>query len=382
MNVSVPTPLSRRQWLLSSGAALAGLALSTRLLTDNVCAQVPPERPVAGGPAKVRLSLNENPLGPSPAALDAAVGYLTGGLTPRYPFVQGNDLLALIARKEGVKPEQIVIGAGSGEILETVGFQFGLLKGEVIHATPGYVQLVRSAEMAGGRAVGVPLNARLEHDLDAMAARVNAATSVVYLANPHNPTGTAVEPAALRAFVKDVSAKTFVFVDEAYLDVADNYAGRTVVDLVNQCPNLMVARTFSKIFGLASLRIGYGVTNAAFAAKLRGYGLGTLTGPGIAAAIASLQDTGYVASTRAKIVAERTKLTDLLRELGKRYAEPQANFVFFQTGRPHKEVYEALLAENVIMARPFPPMLDWARLSIGLPEENAQARAALKKVLG
>jgi histidinol-phosphate aminotransferase len=293
-----------------------------------------------------------------------------------------NDLLNFIAVKEGVTPGHIVLGVGSGEILETVGLHFGLLKGEVVYATPGYQQLVRSAEAAGGKVIAVPLNAKLEHDLDAIASKVSERTSVVYIANPNNPTGTTVEPAAMQEFIKSVAAKTFVFVDEAYLDIADNYAGRTVVGLVNESKNLLVARTFSKIYGLAGLRIGYGVTNPELAARLRVYGLGTLTGPGIAAATASLQDTGYVSATRAKIVAERDKLLVLLRELGKKYAEPQANFVFFQTGRPHKEVFDRMMAESVAIARAFPPMLDWARISIGLPEENEVARAALRKVLG
>jgi len=378
----VTNPLSRRQWLISSGAALAGLTWSSRFLNDEMRAQVSAERLAAAAPVKARLSLNENPFGPSPAALEAMLHNLTSGKAPRYPFGELNELIGLIAKKEGVAPEQIVLGVGSGEILETVGMFFGLLKGEVIHASPGYVQLVRAAETAGGKAVPVPLNAKLESDLDAMAAKVTARTSVVYIANPHNPTSTAADPAALKEFVKSVSQKTFVFVDEAYLDVADDYAGRTVVGLVNEHRNLMVARTFSKVYGLAGLRIGYGVTNARFAAELRNYGLGTLTGPGIAGAVASLRDAGYVAATRAKIVAERAKLLALLDQLGKRYAVSQTNFVFFQTGRPHKEVYAGMLAESVVIARPFPPMLDWARISIGLPEENALARAALRKVLG
>jgi histidinol-phosphate aminotransferase len=376
------SPLSRRQWLVSSGVTLAGLALSGRFLNEELRAQVSPERLAATRPVRARLSLNENPFGPSPRALEALSRYAGSGRACRYPYGEMNDLLNMIAAKEGVTPAHIVLGVGSGEILETVGFQFGLLKGEVVYATPGYVQLVRAAEASGGKAVGVPLTAKLEHDLAAMAAKVSERTSVVYLANPHNPTGTTVDPAALRAFVKDVSARAFVFVDEAYLDIADRYADRTVVDLVSGSKNLLVARTFSKIFGLAGLRIGYGVTNPEFAARLRNFGLGTLTGPGIQAALASLQDTGYVAATRAKIVAEREKLLTLLRRLGKTYAEPQTNFVFFQTGRPHKEVFDAMMAESVAIARPFPPMLDWARISIGLPEENELARTALEKILG
>jgi len=275
-----------------------------------------------------------------------------------------------------------VLGVGSGELLETVGVQFGLQKGDAIYAAPGYLQLPRAVEGVGGRAVPVPVNAKQEHDLDAMASKVTGQNSVVYIANPNNPTGTVVDPAALAAFVQEVSAKAFVLLDEAYLDIADNYAGRTLVGLVREDRNLLVARTFSKIYGLAGMRIGYGVTSPKIAAQLRNYGLGTLTSPSIAAAVASLKDDGYVVATRAQILAEKEKLLALLRELGRPHAESQTNFVFFQTGRPHAEVAAAMLKESVSIARAFPPMLDWARISIGLPEENTLARLALRKVLG
>jgi histidinol-phosphate aminotransferase len=377
----IPTPLSRRQWLLNSGATLAGLALSSRLLNFEAQAQMTPERLAAVAPVKARLSLNENPFGPSPAALDAMIRNLNAGKAARYPYGEVYELIDLIAKKEGVTADHIVLGVGSGELLETVGVEIGLLKGDAIYASPGYLQLPRTVEAMGGRAVPVPVNARYEHDLDAMAAKISDRTSVIYVANPNNPTGTVVDPKALAEFVRAVSPKAFVLLDEAYLDIADNYAGRTLVGLVNDDRKLLVARTFSKIYGLAGMRIGYGVTSPKIAAQLRNYGLGTLTSPSIAAAIASLKDDGYVAATRAKIVAEREKLFALLRELGRPYAQSQTNFVFFQTGRPHAEMAAAMKAESVSIARAFPPMLDWARISIGLPEENALARAALRKVL-
>lgn len=380
---AAPETLSRRQWLISSGAALAGLALSSRFLNEELRAQLTPERLAAVAPVKARLSLNENPFGPSPAAVAAMQEAVTGHQPSRYPYARLPELLSLISAKEDAPAEQIVLSVGSGEILESVGVMFGAQGADVIYATPGYVQLPRAAEAMGGRLVGVPLNVRLEHDLGAMAQAVANAPgkAVVYLANPHNPTGTVVESAALRAFIKEVTPRAFVFVDEAYLDIAEDYAGWTVVDLVKSTPNLLVARTFSKIYGLAGMRIGYGVTSAGFAGELRKYAIGTLTGPSIEAAIASLRDERYVAATRAKIVAERAKLEALLRELGRECATSQTNFVFFRTGRPHVDVQAAMREEGVGIARAFPPLLDWARISIGLPEENALARAALRKVL-
>ena len=376
------TPLSRRQWLINSGATLAGLALSSRFMNFEAQAQMmTPERLAATAAVKARLSLNENPFGPSPAAMEAITRSLAAGKACRYPYGEVAELVDLIAKKEGVTPEHIVLGIGSSEILETVGGHFGLMKGEAIYASPGYLQLPNTVKGLGGTTVPVPVNARQEHDLAAMAAAVTKPNTVVYIANPNNPTGTVVPPAALRDFIRSVTPRAFVFLDEAYLDIADDYAGRTLVGLVGDTPNLLVARTFSKIYGLAGMRIGYGVTSPAFAAQLRSYGLGTLAYPSVVAAIASLQDTAFVAKARAQIVAEKEKLLALLRELGRPYAESQTNFVFFQTGKPHAEVQAAMMKESVAIARAFPPMLDWARITIGLPEENALARAALRKVL-
>lgn len=375
------TPLSRRQWLIHGGATLAGLALSSRFLNFEAQAQMTPERLAATAAVKARLSLNENPFGPSPAAMAAITGSLAAGKACRYPYGEVGELIELIARKEGVPADHIVLGAGSGELLEKAGIHFGLARGTAVYAAPGYLQLPRALEAAGGTAVPVPVNARLEHDLEAMAAKTNEPNTIVYLANPNNPTGTVVDSGTLREFVKAVTPRAFVFLDEAYLDIADDYAGRTLVGLVRDTPNLLVARTFSKIYGLAGMRIGYGVTSPQFAATLRRYGPASLGFPAVMAAIASLKDEGYVATTRAKIVAEKEKLLALLRELGRPYADSQTNFVFFQTGRPHAEVAAAMLKESVSIARAFPPMTDWARLTIGLPEENTLARAALRKVL-
>lgn len=377
------TPITRRQWLIRGGATLAGAALSSRLLNFEAQAQMmTPERLAATAAVRARLSLNENPFGPSPAAREAITRCLADGKACRYPYGEAGELVALIAQKEGVPADHIVLGVGSGELLEKAGIHFGLMKGEAIYAAPGYLQLPRALEAVGGRAVPVPVNAKQEHDLEAMAARTNNPNTIVYIANPNNPTGTVVKTEALREFIETVTPRAFVFLDEAYLEISDDHAGRTLVGLVRDNPNLLVARTFSKIYGLAGMRIGYGVTSPRFAAVLRNYGPASLGFPSVMAAIASLKDAQYVAATRTKIVAEREKLLALLRELGRPYAESQTNFVFFQTGRPHAEVHAALMKESVAIARAFPPMTDWARITIGLPGENELAREALRKVLG
>ena len=188
--VKSPLPLTRRDWLHRGGTALAGLALGSRFLDSDLCAQSgSPERLAAAGPSKARLSLNENPFGPSPAALDAMRAALRSGKASRYPYLEVGELAQLIAAKEGVPVDHILLAVGSGEILETIGVHCGLAKQAVIRGDPGYLQLSAAAKAVGGTEVTVPLNARLEHDLAAMAARVGPDTGCVYLANPNNPTG-------------------------------------------------------------------------------------------------------------------------------------------------------------------------------------------------
>jgi len=380
MNASLP--VSRRRWLARAGVTLAGLGLGGRFLNEEMRAQtMSAERLAAVAPGLIRLSLNENPYGPSASAREAMQRMVASDRGARYPYAEVHAFVQQVAQHEGVAPAQIVLGVGSGELLETLGVHCGLKGGEALYAAPGYLQLPRAFEAMGGRARAVPLNARLEHDLPAMAAQVGAGTSVVYVANPHNPTGTVVDPAALRAFVADVAGRTTLLVDEAYLEIADDAARRSVVDLVRDDRRLIVARTFSKIHGLAGLRIGYFVTSAPLAAELRRYSVGGVSAPAVAAAAASLADEAFVKATRERIMAERARVTAVLRELGRTYAEPQGNFVFFHAGRPQAEIAARMQAEGVAVARAFPPLLDWVRITVGLPDENTRAIAALRRVL-
>jgi histidinol-phosphate aminotransferase len=184
----------------------------------------------------------------------------------------------------------------------------------------------------------------------------------------------------LREFVRKVGPRALVVIDEAYLDLADNYAGRTVVDLVAKGENVIVLRTFSKIYGLAGLRVGYGIAAPTLVTLLKSYGGGSLSYLGVAAAMASLRETGYVTETRKKIVAEREEWAKAFGELGLEHSVSQTNFVFYRTGRPYPEVAEKFRAAEVSIARPFPPLTDWMRISIGRSDENALARATLRRI--
>ena len=375
-----PTSLNRRQWLRATGAAFAGLALAPRisLRADPAPAAAPaPAGPGPTGP--VQLCWNENPFGPSPRAIAAMAREVPR--VHRYPFNLTPKLVERLAAKEGVSPEHIVPGVGSGEILETYGVYLGRERGEVITASPGYMQMTDAMKRMGSSVVAVPLNSRLEYDLDAMAAKITANTKAVYICNPNNPSGTIVEPARLRAFAIEVSKKVPVFIDEAYLQCSDDFAANTMVGLVRDGHNVTVARTFSKLYGLAGQRMGYGIMQPEMAKGLREFMTGSVNLLGVIGAMASLDDPAYVEETRLKIKAGRDALIGVLKDFGRKYAEPQGNFVFFHTGIPIAEFSQWMLAENVIVARAFAPLTEWCRISIGSPEEMAVCHAALRKIL-
>ena len=236
----------------------------------------------------------------------------------------------------------------------------------------------------GGGVVGVPLDPNLHNDLPAIAAKVNPRTRAIYLVNPHNPTGTVSDAATFAAFVREMSRRTLVIVDEAYLEFEPDFDARTVVGLTRTGENVVVFRTFGKMYGLAGLAVGYALAPKPLAASLKRAGIGTpetLTRPALAAAAASLRDEYYVATTRAKVVAEREKWNRLFDTLKLRHSDSRGNFVFFETGRPHREVAEALGAKGIEIGRAFPTYDRWVRISIGLPEENALARTAIADLL-
>jgi len=364
--------LTRRDYLTASGLVLGALALSAA------------QGDAEGAPRalRARLSFNENPFGPSPRALQAIRDQ--DAELCRYVDERADVLTPAIAAREGVSADQIVLG----EILEALGRYLasdGPAGGEFIYTEPGYTALVDAVRPAGGVVVGVPLNAQLQNDLAAIADKVNSKTRAIYLVNPHNPSGTVIDALPFTVFVREMSKRTTVIVDEAYLEFEPDFAHRTVAGLARAGENVIVFRTFGKIYGLAGLNVGYAIAPKALAAALKRAGIGTpetLTRPALAAAAASLRDEDYVASTRVKVMMEREKWHLLLDGLKLRHTDARGNFVFFETGRPHHEVAIALLAKGIDIGRAHPPLDRWARISIGLPAENAIARAAVAELLG
>jgi histidinol-phosphate aminotransferase len=364
-----PDEITRRAWLGASTVVLGSLALPTAAASD-------------AAQALVRLSLNENPFGPSPRVGKAIVDQVSQA--DRYVGVEAGKLEVQIAAYEGVSPDQIILG----EILDSLGLQLALAGGsggEFIYSAPGYTALVDAVAPGGGVVVAVPLNAALQNDLEAIAVRVNNRTRAIYLVNPHNPSGTVSAPHDFKSFLRDMAVRTIVIVDEAYLEYEPCFAQQTAVDLVSEGANVIVFRTFAKIHGLAGLAIGYAIAPKALAKTLKDKGLGAphaLNRLALAAAAASLRDTGFITAVRNKVIAERAHWNALLDRLGIRRSDSRGNFVFFDSGRQHDKFAAAMLAQGVEIARPFPPLERWARITIGLPAENTRARAAVAQILG
>jgi histidinol-phosphate aminotransferase len=338
---------------------------------------------LAGQPGgyRIRLSLNENPFGPSPLVMDAIKSQL--GNLSRYADGEVAELTRTIADHEAITPEQIVLG----EILDVLGLFLsadGGSGGEFIYSEPGYTALVNAVAPAGGIVIGVPLNEHLENDLPAIASKVGSRTRAIYLINPHNPSGTVTDAALFIDFVRELSKRTLVIVDEAYLEFAPDFEKRTAASLVRDGARVAVFRTFSKIYGLAGLAIGYTLAPAGLSAALKRLGIGAfydLSRLSLVAANASLKDAGYIASVRTQVANERGAWHKMLRTQNVRFTESQGNFVFFDAARSHQAVATALAAQGIDIGRAYPPLDTWVRISIGLPEDNAIARQAVAELL-
>jgi len=330
----------------------------------------------------IHLNLNENAYGPSSEVIPALQKQFLS--LARYADSTAAQIFAeQIAAYERVPVQQIVLG----EILGALGLYLGSQGGpggEFIYSTPGYLALVDAASHVGGVGVPVPLNAQYANDLPALLGKVNRKTRALYLINPHNPTGTVSEEGAFKQFLLESSQHAPVIVDEAYLEYTADFEARSAVSLTREGANVLVFRTFDKIHGLAGLPIGYTVAPRELAETLRKQGIGDAESLGrlnIAAASAALADKVHVQRIRSTVATERTKWTSMLDELKLPHSDSQANFIFFDAGRPQKDLATALLQKGVNIGRTFPPYTDWARITIGLPEENAIAQRQLREVL-
>jgi histidinol-phosphate aminotransferase len=371
--LSDPPRLTRRHALLGAAALLA--PFTPRL----AIADTTPVATAATDP--ILLNGNENPYGPSPAARQAIIS--SADSAPRYADASIERLASRIAAREGVPRAQVAIGSGSGELLRMAGLLASTTApgSELVAARPTYEELPEFAARLGLALRWVAPDAAHRHDLPAMRAAIGERTSVVYVCNPNNPTGAAVTREALATFIRSVPARIHVVVDEAYIDFADAAGVASMAPLTQQVPNLIVLRTFSKIHGLAGLRVGYAISSAALSKPLADLSLVWPNTTGIDAALASYNDHEFLQTTRAAILADRARVQAAIDRLGLPRAESQGNFVFFDTGRPVQEFRERMLAQGLKVGRNFNGYDNWSRTTIGRRNEVDRFLAALPGAL-
>jgi histidinol-phosphate aminotransferase len=367
--------MSRRQFGRTLGAAVGTAVVADRL------------PPAAGaGPAKdqdpdlVRLDSNENPYGPSDAALAAMTR--AQAVASRYPDGAEREMGEALARAHGVTPDRIVLGCGSSDILRMADSAFLDAGKTVVAAEPTFEAVLAYARVTRAEAVKVPLTADFRHDLVGMAAACDARTGLVYVCNPNNPTGTTVAAEALEAFLGKVPPATVVLVDEAYHHFVEDPAYRTATSLVDRFPNLVVARTFSKIHGMAGMRLGYAVSSAANAKALGARASWSNANAAVlAAARTSLEDEAHLARQRELLNGTRRWLCRELERDGRRYIPSEANFMMIEVGGDVQGVIDALRARKVLVGRRFPSLSSWLRVTIGTPAETSAFLAALRAVV-
>lgn len=330
----------------------------------------------------IKLASNENPLGPSPLAVAAVREFVAE--SHRYPDGGGFYLREKIAARHGVPMESVFLGDGSSELIDLAA-RILLRPGDEGLTTNGTFPLYWIAiRGAGASVVRVPLR-EYRCELEAIAAAVTPRTRIIYLANPNNPTGTIFSQAEFDAFYQRVTraSRALIVLDEAYVDYVPPELALRSMQQAGRVPNLLVLRTFSKVYGLAGIRIGYGVGPAELLAEMNKLRTPFNTANiAQAAALAALDDAAHVQRSLAANRAGREALGVGLRQMGVEYVESHANFVLVRAGRDGKEVSSALLQRGVIV-RPMAWMglPECIRVTVGLPEENEKFLAALAQVL-
>lgn len=360
---------------MSSSLTRRSLVLATPVLAAAALLDGPRAR--AADPGPVRLVANENPYGPSASARRAVADSLATAW--QYPIGQDQPLKMLIAEREGLTPAHVMIADGSGEILRIAALVFGRNGGSVVAATPTFDFLQSYARQLGGVVTEVPLDEALCHDLPRLDAAVTATTGLLYLCNPNNPTGTLVPGAELRPFVAALARRTTVLVDEAYLDLWADWPAHTVTERVRAGDPVIVTRTFSKLHGLAGLRVGYALAPPELIRRLEAHRTTILGSTGVAAATASYQDLDFQAFARARLAEALAITTGALADLGLRHvAGGRGNFVFFDTGKPVAEFSAAMRQAGYLVGRPFAPYATWCRVSMGTVDQMRGFAAALR----
>jgi histidinol-phosphate aminotransferase len=381
--------LSRRSFVRNIGLGSAGLSAAlvigrgreaTAFETGALQALQPPDDGL------IHIDSNENARGPGQSSLDALHRAISPRVGRGYPPDYVGELGKTIASHYSIDADRVIIGSGSGPILEATVRAFCSAAKPLVTASPSYASPEGAARRIGAPIKAIPLDKDLKLDLDAMAAAAKGA-GLVFFCNPNNPTGTAHNYAAVERFVRRVkqeSPDTAILVDEAYIDYTHDPAVRTAVPLSQELAGVLVARTYSKAHGMAGLRLGYGVgQTATVRAVSQAWNLGSMNTLTAAAGITSLRDTAHMEAERKENARVRDFTLQAFRRMGYEAADCHTNCIFVNLNRPAAEFRDACRKLGVAVGRDFPPMeKTHSRISLGTMDEMRRAVDVFQKVLG
>jgi len=375
------TLLNRRQWLRSAGIATGAMTLlNHNLFSLN---NIKPYDDQAGDfvfaeNGIIRLSSNENPYGPSPFVREKMIAAFDKAC--RYPGADIDSLTKKIAQKEGLTTEHILVTVGSTEGLKIAALAYLHNGGELVAPEPTFEAMLNYAEACGAYVHRVPVNLDLGINLEAMEKRCNADTKMVFICNPNNPTGTILPADEMSHFCTKIAQRTMVFSDEAYFDYINEKNYPSMTSLIKNDLNVIVSRTFSKVYGIAGLRIGYLIARPDIIKRLEIFQVDNPNMLALAAAHAAMDENEFYNFSIQKNNESKKMITSTLDQFNLVYTQSHANFVFFRSGIDISEFGKKMLQHNIKVGRPFRPLLNWCRISTGKTEEMQSVVSALKKI--
>lgn len=368
--------INRREWLRNSAAMFGSLMFSLPEIDGR---DISPMF-LTGDKMPIKISQNENPYGPSPLAVKAMTEQVMKG--NRYAIPMINDFKMALSKHHNVKDTQILLGSGSSEILALSSFLAAERgKGNIVAANPTFRIWLSPAERVGLDVNWVPLDAQMNHDLTRMSEVTNDKTRFIYICNPNNPTGTVLKDADLRNFIKKHAPNTYVVVDEAYTEYAD---APSVSDMVSEFPNLIIAKTFSKIYGMAGLRVGYAIAQEETIkamSKYQAWANAGVSNVSVAAAMAGLTDNAHCDKAKTLNAQVRNFTEGILKEKGFEYVPSKTNFMFFNVHHLNMDFADVMSKNGILLRNWEAAGKKYARISMGTMEEMQGFAEVFKKVV-
>lgn len=382
--------LNRRQFAASLGLAVGGALVLPELAGTAVAEPAPlkagrdpnlaQHAHKADIPGAVQIDANENPYGPSQSARDAITGSET--IASRYPDAQDTHMVDAVTKHHNVSRDQVLLGCGSTEILRCADFAFLAGGKNVIAAQPTFEAVLDFAKVMQSNQIKLPLTADHRPDVKAMSAAITPQTGLVYVCNPNNPTGTIATLDEMKVLLDHAPLDTVVLVDEAYFHFVEDGNYGSVIDWIPKYPNLVVARTFSKVYGMAGMRLGYAISTPANIKAMEAFKLWSNANVAVLqAAMASLNDPDHVREQRNKNIATRRWLMNELDRDGRTYIPSHTNFMMIQVNRDVAPIQQAFAEKKIFVGRKFPTMETWLRVSMGTPGEMLSFMQALREIV-